>query len=64
MNTGSYFPIQFSPSDAPLAYIYQHHDDSPHGPHIGVNLYSSSGLWPYAFEEKKLSFALFEGPYL
>jgi hypothetical protein len=23
-NTGSYFPIQFSPSDAPMAYLYQH----------------------------------------
>jgi SAM-dependent methyltransferase len=34
MNTGSYFPIQFSPSDAPLAYIYQHPDDSPHGAEI------------------------------
>jgi hypothetical protein len=22
------------------------------GPHIGVNLLSSSGLWPHAFEEK------------
>ena len=28
---GSYFPIQFSPSDTPLAYVYQHPDDSPHG---------------------------------
>ena len=34
MNTGSYFPIQFSPSDAPLAYVYQHPDDSPHGAEI------------------------------
>ncbi len=33
-NTGSYFPIQFSPSDAPLAYVYQHPDDSPHGAEI------------------------------
>lgn len=23
-NSGSYFPIQFSPSDAPMAYLYQH----------------------------------------
>lgn len=30
-NTGSYFPIQFSPSDAPLAYLYQHPDASPLG---------------------------------
>jgi hypothetical protein len=34
MNTGSYFPIQFSPSDAPLAYVYQHPDASPHGAEI------------------------------
>jgi hypothetical protein len=34
MKTGSYFPIQFSPSDAPLAYVYQHPDDSPHGAEI------------------------------
>lgn len=31
---GSYFPIQFSPSDVPLAYIYQHPDDSPLGAEI------------------------------
>ena len=30
-NTGSYFPIQFSPSDVPLAYVYQHPDASPLG---------------------------------
>ncbi len=30
-NSGSYFPIQFSPSDAPHAYLYQHPDDSPLG---------------------------------
>jgi hypothetical protein len=30
-NLGSYFPIQFSPSDAPLAYIYWHPDKSPLG---------------------------------
>jgi SAM-dependent methyltransferase len=29
---GVYFPIQFAPSDAPLAYLYQHPDDSPLGP--------------------------------
>lgn len=28
-NTGSYFPIQFSPSDAPLAYMYQHPVEKP-----------------------------------
>jgi len=28
---GNYFPIQFSPSDAPFAYLYQHPADSPHG---------------------------------
>ena len=26
---GSYFPIQFSPSDAPLAYLYQHPIEKP-----------------------------------
>ena len=26
----NYFPIQFSPSDVPLAYIYQHPDNSPY----------------------------------
>ena len=30
-NAGSYFPIQFSPSDAPQAYLYQHPEDSPLG---------------------------------
>ena len=30
-NSGSYHPIQFSPSDAPLAYLYQHPDESPFG---------------------------------
>jgi hypothetical protein len=30
-NTGSYFPIQFSPSDVPMAYVYQHPNDSPLG---------------------------------
>lgn len=30
-NTGSYFPVQFAPSDAPLAYLYQHPDSSPLG---------------------------------
>jgi SAM-dependent methyltransferase len=25
-------PIQFAPSGTPLAYLYQHPDDSPHGP--------------------------------
>ncbi len=30
-NTGSYFPIQFSPSDAPHAYLYQHPDGSTFG---------------------------------
>jgi hypothetical protein len=34
MNTGSYFPIQFSPSDVPLAYVYQHPDASPLGAEI------------------------------
>lgn len=34
MSTGSYSPIQFAPSDAPLAYIYYHPDDSPHGTEI------------------------------
>jgi hypothetical protein len=33
-NTGSYFPIQFSPSDVPLAYVYQHPDASPLGAEI------------------------------
>lgn len=28
-NSGSYFPIQFSPSDAPLAYLYQHPVEDP-----------------------------------
>ncbi len=28
---GAYFPIQFSPSDAPMAYIYHHPDASPAG---------------------------------
>lgn len=27
----AYFPIQFAPSDAPLAYLYWHSDASPHG---------------------------------
>lgn len=30
-NSGSYFPIQFSPSDAPHAYLYQHPEGSPFG---------------------------------
>jgi hypothetical protein len=30
----AYFPTQFSPSDAPLAYVYQHPDGSPHGADI------------------------------
>jgi hypothetical protein len=30
-NTGSYFPVQFSPSDCPLAYLYQHPNDSEFG---------------------------------
>lgn len=30
-NSGSYFPIQFSPSDAPLAYMYQHPTKKPKG---------------------------------
>jgi hypothetical protein len=30
-NTGSYFPIQFTPSDSPLAYLYHHPDTSPLG---------------------------------
>jgi hypothetical protein len=30
-NSGSHFPIQFSPSDAPLAYVYHHPDSSPIG---------------------------------
>lgn len=30
-NTGSYAPVQFAPSDAPLAYLYQHPDASPLG---------------------------------
>jgi SAM-dependent methyltransferase len=30
-NTGSYFPIQFAPSDAPLAFLYQHPAASPLG---------------------------------
>jgi hypothetical protein len=30
-SSGSYFPIQFSPSDAPLAYLYQHPDEKPVG---------------------------------
>jgi hypothetical protein len=30
-NTGSYVPIQFAPSDAPLAYLYQHPTASPLG---------------------------------
>ena len=30
-NTGSYFPVQFSPSDCPLAYLYQHPSDSEFG---------------------------------
>jgi len=30
-NAGSYFPIQFAPSDAPMAYLYQHPDGSPLG---------------------------------
>lgn len=29
LNTGSYFPIQFVPSDAPLAYLYQHPVEPP-----------------------------------
>jgi hypothetical protein len=29
-NRSSYFPIQFTPSDSPLAYIYQHPDNSPY----------------------------------
>ncbi|MFA6165754.1 MAG: hypothetical protein WC700_04000 [Gemmatimonadaceae bacterium] len=28
---GSHFPIQFAPSDVPLAYLYQHPDASPAG---------------------------------
>jgi hypothetical protein len=28
---GAYAPVQFSPSDAPLAYLYQHPDTSPRG---------------------------------
>jgi hypothetical protein len=28
------FPVQFSPSDVPLAYLYQHPDASPHGAEI------------------------------
>lgn len=28
---GGYRPVQFAPSDAPLAYLYQHPDGSPHG---------------------------------
>ena len=31
---GGYSPIQFSPSDAPLAYAYQHPSDSPFGPDL------------------------------
>ena len=34
MDTGSYFPIQFSTSDVPLAYVYQHPDGSPLGAEI------------------------------
>lgn len=30
-NTGNYFPIQFSPSDVPLAYLYHHPDGSAFG---------------------------------
>ncbi|GFR88948.1 hypothetical protein ElyMa_002530800 [Elysia marginata] len=29
LNSGSYFPIQFSPSGAPLAYLYQHPVEDP-----------------------------------
>ena len=32
-----YFPIQFSPSDAPLAYLYHHPDGSPHGGAAGID---------------------------
>ncbi len=28
---GSYFPVQFAPSDAPLAYLYQHPVEAPPG---------------------------------
>jgi len=30
-NSGSYHPVQFSPSGAPFAYLYQHPDDSEFG---------------------------------
>jgi hypothetical protein len=30
-NAGSYFPVQFAPSDAPYAYVYHHPDASPLG---------------------------------
>ena len=30
-NTGSYFPVQFSTSDCPLAFLYQHPRASPEG---------------------------------
>ena len=35
-DAGAYAPVQFAPSDAPLAYLYWHPDDSPLGPVDGA----------------------------
>jgi len=51
-NSGPYNPIQFAPSDAPFAYLYQHPDDSPLGELDGqivegraLNIGATSTTW-------------------